>query len=271
MRATYVSLMLAVVMLVLLPVGASAQCSGAITDYALLNAPAGWTAYGTFAGGASQSFGVQVTLGHSYTLTVLEYGSSTGKGLDFAVAPVTTFPTGTVLDVSGVDPILTTATTGAGTTTTYGQRFAFIAPSTGTVSFCLTNSDTTNINYATLIAAETTLVSTRWESYVGYTSWGFLNTTGASVTGYLSLFDSTGTQVGSTAKITIPASASVFADTIANGSDTNMNTPANKAGSAFFAPLAPYGAVVADAFMLQGGGVTLPVPFVPVARGSGGF
>lgn len=106
----------------------------------------------------------------------------------------------------------------------------------------LVNSTTSAIEY-TFSVVETTLYSPRWSTFAGFfTSYGFQNTTNATINGTLTMVNGAGTTV-TTFNVAISAGLVAFTDTI------QLGVGANDAGSATFTHDGPPGAVVADAFI----------------------
>lgn len=121
------------------------------------------------------------------------------------------------------------------------RRESFIAVSTRH-RMELVNSSGSAIEY-TFSVAETTLYSPRWSTFAGFfTSYGFQNTTNATINGTLTLVNGAGTTVA-TFNVAISAGLVAFTDTI------QLGVGANDAGSATFTHDGPPGAVVADAFI----------------------
>ena len=247
-----IGLLVCVLMIWVSPANVQAQCAN-YRDVALLSQPVGTYSFDNVPASTMQTYGVPVIKGHSYTFTVIEYGSGLGTGLDFTLASAwadsNCATTLTTTSASAVDPPLTANNP----TGTNGSRVSFIAPSTGTAMFTLLNTDTANTNAIYLAAADTTMISPRWSTWSGfYTSYGLTNTTGSTVSGTLTFINGDGT-VAATKTVMIAPNTNVFVDT------TGLPIAANKAGMAIFAHSGTAGSILADGFIAN---FSLTVPVI---------
>lgn len=221
-------------------------------------------------GTATQAFSFAVTPGHAYSIivgddsqyyqasappTIQYYSDSTCNNL-LSVTPTT-----------AVDPAASAIWTSAPTN---ASRVSFIAsPTTHTVTVLASNPDTSTPVDILVSVTESTMINTRWSTYSNViTTWGFTNTTGQQITGVFTVFDASNTVV-KTSTITIPTNGAAFATTgpynPATPNIIGLNIAANNYGYALFAPLAPPGAVMTDAFFNYPWG-PVPVVFQPVSR-----
>lgn len=187
--------------------------------------------------------------GHSYSIEVWDVLDQTA-----AVAPTIQLLASDCMtsvasmDVTGVDPDLSQG---------FADRISWIQNSNATINIQASNPDQNNPYVYQIRVTDTTLYSPRFSTYGGYvTSWGFTNTTASSLTGTLTVVDTNGS-VLATAQLTLPGNTGTFKTT------TDLNVPANHAGSVIFAYVGPAGGVVADGFMISpSGNPILPVLFV---------
>ncbi len=193
-----------------------------------------------------------VMTGHSYSAEVVDtvdlyHGAFVTLGLVQSDC-VTVVP---FTDIVNDDPDL-------GETTS--DRISWISSSSAPVVVTLTNTDTTNGYSYHVSLTDTTLHNPRWSTYNSYvTQYGFLNNTSGSITGTLTVTESTGTP--HTLSVTIPAGAMVLR-TVGPSGDVVM--PGNRFGSAMFAFVGPPGAITADAYFVgPNASVVVPAVFAP--------
>jgi len=95
---------------------------------------------------------------------------------------------------------------------------------------------------------DTTLFNPRWSTWSGYdTQWGFYNTSDTDIQGVLSIYTSSGTLL-KTVNVIVKAGQQAFHLSIPQ----DLNLPRNMGGVATFAWVGPPGALMADAYMLNG-------------------
>ncbi len=154
-------------------------------------------------------------------------------------------------DVSGVDPALNSGFSG---------RISWIQAYDGIGYVAILNLDSVNGYFYNIRIVDTTLYNPRWSTWSGFGStWGFNNTTGASISGTFSIYDGSGS-VLKTVSVTVPAGKAKFY----SSGPSDLNLPNNIAGSAMFAYVGPPGALQVDAYMLNGSGtVVIPTKFEP--------
>lgn len=127
-----------------------------------------------------------------------------------------------------------------------GQRASLVEPVSGLNILSISNSQ--GAGAYSYRVTDTTLFNPRWSTWSGYdTSWGFTNTSDMTITGTLSVYETSGRLLKSAA-VTIPAGGQVFRTS--NPSDLNL--PRNDAGYAVFSHNGPPQAIVGDAYMLNG-------------------
>ena len=107
---------------------------------------------------------------------------------------------------------------------------------------------------------ETTLFSPRWSTFGGFeTSWGFQNTSNATITATLTVLRNDGS-VEATTSFTIPPRGVAFQGT----RPSDLNIADNRAGTAVLTHNGPPGGIQADGFMVSPDGLTgFPVKFEP--------
>jgi hypothetical protein len=184
--------------------------------------------------------------GHSYSIDVWDTFDSTA-----AVAPMikvtsdcSTSIAG-VMDVTNVDPDISGG---------FSDRVSWIQSSDQTVYIAVANPDQNTPYSYNIRVTDTTQFNPRWSTYAPFdTQWGFTNTTTSSITGTLTVFDSTGTVLATITK-TFPAGLFTLVTAKANG------VPLNHDGNAVFAYTGPAGAILPDAFGVNIAG-TVIVPF----------
>ena len=134
-----------------------------------------------------------------------------------------------------------------------GQRISFSAAASGLNMLSISNSGAQG-TYSYRFT-DTTLFNARWSTWTGFdTSWGFTNMSDMPITGTLSIYNATN-QLIAAVSVSVPANQQVFRATY----PTSLNLPRNSAGYATFAHNGPPGAIVADAYELNGN-VTVMVP-----------
>ncbi len=186
-----------------------------------------------------------VAAGHSYEVRV---GGRQSTCFDFVGSKFQ------ILESDGITE-LTTGIDLVGSSAIASYRATFVAATDQNLFVHLVGETTCTVTSEyTIQFFDTTLVSPRWAVFPDFlTAWGFQNVSNQSVTGTLTLVDSTGVVAG-TKSFTIPAGQVAFADTTTNAAD--FPGTANKAGRAVFSHTGPSGAVVADAFIVG------PKPFI---------
>ena len=158
----------------------------------------------------------------------------------------------TVTPNSGYSPTILKNGNGA------GRRVSFIARYSGLYLVSATN--VMGGGTYTFRAADTTLVSVRWNTLSGYDAqWILANLSDMPVSGNLVVLDMNA-QVMASVPISIPAGGRVTR----SSSVTDINLPRNAAGLVLFAHNGPPRAVVGESFML-GSTMILPEKFEPVS------
>ncbi len=136
----------------------------------------------------------------------------------------------------------------------WSQRRTFVAPASGTYYLKVQNSDAT-YHYFRVGLTDTTMFNPRWTTFSGYdTQFGLYNTSNYTVTGTLTVIDNAGTVLGTFA-FTIQPGRMALRSTI----PSDLNIPRNKFGTATFAHNGPLGAIIGDAYYINGG-ATVIVP-----------
>jgi uncharacterized repeat protein (TIGR01451 family) len=189
----------------------------------------------TLAALSTKWFGAGLRIGNSYSL---EFKNATGDST----------PPGTLTVYSGDDGCTQTSTISPRATTTIdpgagaaAQRVSFTA--TGTEQFFrarLVNSLGTAIPLS-FTWSDTTMYSPAWSTNGAFNAYySFQNTTGVSLSGTLTLLDTTGA-VLSTFVVPIPAGQSASTNT------ASLSVARNRTGTARFTHDGPPGAVIAEA------------------------
>jgi len=120
-----------------------------------------------------------------------------------------------------------------------GERRSFTATTVQTL-FSLNNATASPITYSFSVS-DTTLFSPAWSTNGTFNSfYSFLNTTGGTITGTLTLYNTAGTQVG-TAPFTINPNNTAATNT------ATLATVRNTSGTAKFVHNGPPGAILAEA------------------------
>ncbi len=195
--------------------------------------------------------------GHSYTL---EYGAFHSNNNSIFVSPTIYAPADT--PCTGGSSSLTV------TTTTYvdpyigdggsSRRRSWIAPTEGNYFISLASSGSDDVSYRVV---DTTLYEAAWSTVSGYhTQLAFKNTTSSAVTCTFTLNVTYGGSGTSSHSLVLSAGGSIFWTIGATGDIVRTNT----AGDATLACNAPPGAVIPNAFMVNGPGTIIaPVTFGP--------
>ena len=143
-------------------------------------------------------------------------------------------------DAACLTPITPTSTTAADPGDLNGVRVSFTA-TTGQTLFALNNTSGGAITYSFSVS-DTTMFSPAWSTNGTYnTFYSFMNTTGVSIDGALTLYNTSGVQVGSSVPFTINANSTAATNTQA------MGTTRNAAGTAKFTHNGPPAAILAEA------------------------
>jgi hypothetical protein len=193
--------------------------------------PDGRVGQRTLGAGSSLIFGATLRGSRSYTAEFVNTIGSSAPGTVVSFRPTDGCSTGTLStrDTASVDP----ASSGA-------RRISFVAPADGFYRFGLTNGTGGSVAVSFELS-ETTLLSPAWSTNGSYdTYFSFQNTTNATVTGTLTLTDTSGAVVTSS-PVTIPAGVTVSTNTAALG------TPRNLTGTVRLVHDAPPAALVPEA------------------------
>ena len=180
-------------------------------------------------------FGASVTTGNSYSVEFKNVTGNNGPPGSLTVFKGTDLCSGrsslSSSDSATVDPGESTA----------AVRVSFTATGTNPLyRLSLLNGAAIPVSY-TLRVSETTQFSPAWSTNGSFdTFYSFLNTTGASLSGTLSLLDPTG-GVLATLPLAIPAGQTATANT------ASMGVPRNRTGTARFTHNGPPGAMEAEA------------------------
>ncbi len=231
MRRTVVwfSGLAAAMALLALPSVASAQCSTFVASIPDGRISGPWTI--STGSGLSWDFGV--TTGHSYSVEVLDDSGSTG----FTVVVGNFFcPTANIaglVDTTTIEP--SSGTTG----TCCFTRKSFTATANGFLEVAVTTTSGTPFGVK-LSVTDTTLFSPAWSTFGSFdTFYSLLNTTNATCSGTLTLYNTAGTLV-TTQPLTIAAAATGATNT------ASMGTTRGAAGTARFVHNCPPGAFLAE-------------------------
>jgi uncharacterized repeat protein (TIGR01451 family) len=196
--------------------------------------PDGRLTQATVGVGATAWFGASLKIGDSYSV---EFKNTTGglppgtltvyKGDDICSAGTTL----TTNDTSAIDPSGTGGLARASFTATGTQTF-FQAKLVNTTGGPLT---------VTFGWSDTSQFSATWSTGGSFdTFYSFLNTTGVSLSGTLTLFDTAGVTIG-TFPVTVPAGQTSSVNT------SSLGVPRNRTGTAKFTHNGPPGAILAEA------------------------
>lgn len=127
-----------------------------------------------------------------------------------------------------------------------GERFAFVASSSGLYLMTMSNSGSTG-DYSFRVV-DTTLFNPRWSTWTGFeTQWGLMNLSDMDIQGTFSVYDSSSKLLKSVA-FTVPAGQLAAR----YSGNTDLNLPRNTMGYVVFASSGPPGAILGDAYMLNG-------------------
>jgi hypothetical protein len=193
--------------------------------------PDGRVGQATLGAGSTLTFGANLRGGRSYSAEFVNTTGSAAPGTLVAFQPTDGCSTGTlsVRDTASVDP----SSSGA-------RRVSFVAPADGLYRLGLTNGSGASVALSFELS-ETTLLSPAWSTNGSYdTYFSFQNTTNGTVTGTLTLTDTSGAVVTSS-PVTIPAGVTMSTNTAALG------TPRNRTGTARLVHDAPPAALVPEA------------------------
>ncbi len=134
-----------------------------------------------------------------------------------------------------------------------GQRISFSAASSGLYMISVTNYQAAG-TYSYRFT-DTTLFNARWSTWSGFdTSWGFTNMSDMPITGTLYIYGASNKLVASV-QINLQANQQVFRATYSS----DLNLARNNAGYAMFSHNGPPGAVLGDAYEVNGNN-TVMVP-----------
>ena len=211
--------------------GASlARAEGTACGTPTVIVPDGRITTSTIASGATFFFRISSRSGNSYSA---EFHNVLG-------AAVQTPGTLTVFsDAACATPITGTNAAATDPADLNGNRVTFTATTAQTL-FSLNNTSGGTLTYSFTVS-DTTMFSPAWSTFGTFDSfYSFLNTTGTTISGNLVLYNSAGTQVGTT-PVTINANSTAATNTSALGTVRNM------AGTAKFTHNGPPGAVLAEA------------------------
>jgi len=196
--------------------------------------PDGRLAGGALEDGQSARFGAALRLGNSYSVEIKSAAGETLPGKlsvlsgDDGCAGDSTLVTN---DTSGVDP------SGVGGT----LRASFVASGAAPFFRARLFNDTGAPVTFTIAWSDTTQFSPAWSTNASFdTYYSFLNTTGTSLAGRLTLLDGDGA-VTASQSVSIPAGATVAVNT------SSLGVARNRTGTARFIHDGPPGAIVAEA------------------------
>ncbi len=130
-------------------------------------------------------------------------------------------------------------------------RGSFVPASTGTFHISVVHGNGAGVGrYVSVSVSDTTVFNPRWSTFATFiTQWGFLNTTGTSLTGTLTVIDSV-SGGPYTKQVTIPPGPTVFVTT--TDTFTGGPIPNAHAGSSFFTHNGPPGSILTDCFFVSG-------------------
>jgi len=160
-------------------------------------------------------------------------------------------------DVSGMDPVLALG---------FNARISWVQPDGQVLIFVnLVNTDyLMSYNY-NIQLTDTTLHNPRWTTWSGFnTTYGFMNTTDAAISGVLTVTDAVSGPYPPVS-VTIPANGQIFEIISGTGNGSpGLNLPKNRVGFADFAFIGPADAIVGDAYYLNSNAtVVVPSSFAP--------
>lgn len=175
--------------------------------------------------------------GHSYSVDVWDtFDPTAAISPTIAITSDCTTAISGVKDVTNVDPDLSGG---------FSSRVSWIQGSDQTLHIGVTNPDPNNTYTYSIRVTDTTAFNPRWSTYTPFdTQWGFTNTTGAPITGTLTVYDSSGTVLATVTK-TFPAGLFTLVGAKASG------VPANHFGDATFAYVGPAGAILPDTVLIN--------------------
>jgi len=175
--------------------------------------------------------------GHSYSVDVWDTFDPTASiSPTIAVTSDCTNSIAGVMDVTHVDPDLSGG---------FSHRVSWIQSSDQTVHIGVTNPDQNNTYTYSIRVTDTTQFNPRWSTFSPFdTQWGFTNTTTSSITGTLTVYDSTGVVLATVTK-TFPPGLFTLVGAKASG------VPVNHFGDATFTYAGPAGAILPDAVLIN--------------------
>ena len=188
--------------------------------------------------------------GHSYSVEVWDPYDNPGDNASLSLWSGCSTAVSTS-DIQSMDPAL-----GEGGFT---DRMSWISGSSDWYQIALANGDASNGYYFYLRVTDTTLHSSRWSTWSGFgTQYAFVNETGSSISGVLTVTESGGAK--HSLNVTIPANSEAFRTVQASGGDVSVG--ANKSGFSDFAYVGPEGAIMADAVIINASATVIePVAF----------
>jgi hypothetical protein len=150
-------------------------------------------------------------------------------------------------DVASLDPDLSGS---------FADRISWIQSGDADAVLEVINPDSTNSYVYNVRIVDTTLHNPRWSTIAGYhTQYAFVNNTETSITGTLTVYDSSGNVVTSNTGVAVPAGAENF---------VSVTNPTNQFGFATFAFVGPAGAITADAYLVNPAiNAVVPSTFAP--------
>jgi hypothetical protein len=205
--------------------------------------------------GVTNFYFIHVVSGHSYTVEVLNnftpfQANDLVLGLLSSACAATTQ---TFTDVTGFDPSL------AGTN---GARISFVAAFNTTLNVSVNNPAPGAITYD-IRMVDTTLHNPRWSTFSGFiTQYAFRNTTNTAINATLTVNTVLGTALApQVVTFSIPANSEVFKIVSPTG---DVVIGGQHAGFASLAYFGPAGAIVADAYFINGSTtIIVPSSFAP--------
>ena len=207
--------------------------------------------------GSSSWYYVHLKAGHSYSVDVWDSTDTViGGSATLALIALDCSTTVSTTDQTSVDPDLSN---------NFGARISWIQVSDASAYLQVGTTDPSGDAYTVRIT-DTTLHNPRWTTWSKFTtSYGFLNTTSSDISGTLTVTDGTsGTKYA--VNVTVPHNGQVFEIVSGTGSGSpGLNLPPDRAGFAAFTFVGPPGAILADAYYLNGN-ASVVVPSIFDAR-----
>jgi hypothetical protein len=201
---------------------------------AIVIVPDGRLSETTLPAGGTAWFGMTLRIGASYSIEFANTGGTTPPGTltvfsgdDLCSGPSTlSFQNTVANDPAGTSGAVRVSFIATGVLPHFRARLESVSGQTVPFSFTV---------------SETTLFSPAWSTFGSFDAfYSFQNTTGATVSGTLTLYDTAGSVV-TTAPLTIPAGQASSTNTL------SLGVPNNQAGTARFVHDGPPGAVAAEA------------------------